>query len=251
MHFDWWTFALQTANFAVLVWLLHRFLYKPVLRMIEARRAAVDKQQADAAALEAEAKARLAEIEKARAGIAAEREAALKATATQAEEAARARQARAEREAAALLEETRKALAAERARAVTETRQAALDLALDIARRLLAELPAALRAEAWLEQVERHLAALPKAEVEALVDQFADGTALGVVTASVLDAETTKTWRTRLHRALGDHIEVKFETDPALIAGADLHFPSAILRFSWQSALARMRAEIESHGNAR
>jgi len=35
MHFDWSTFALQTVNFAILVWLLHRFLYRPVLRLLE------------------------------------------------------------------------------------------------------------------------------------------------------------------------------------------------------------------------
>ena len=39
MHFDWWTLALQTINFAILAWLLHRFLYKRVLRVIDARRA--------------------------------------------------------------------------------------------------------------------------------------------------------------------------------------------------------------------
>jgi hypothetical protein len=36
MRFDWGTFGLQTVNFAVPVWLLRRFLHKPVLRMIDA-----------------------------------------------------------------------------------------------------------------------------------------------------------------------------------------------------------------------
>jgi len=47
MHFDWSTFALQTVNFAILVWLLHRFLYRPVLRLLDARRAEIDKQYAE------------------------------------------------------------------------------------------------------------------------------------------------------------------------------------------------------------
>ncbi|PPC85052.1 MAG: ATPase, partial [Methylocystis sp.] len=46
MRFDWWTLGLQTVNFAVLVWLLHRLLYRPVLRMIDARRAEMEKQYA-------------------------------------------------------------------------------------------------------------------------------------------------------------------------------------------------------------
>ena len=31
MQLDWWTIGLQTVNFTVLIWLLNRFLYKPVL----------------------------------------------------------------------------------------------------------------------------------------------------------------------------------------------------------------------------
>ncbi len=60
MHFDWSTFALQTVNFAILVWLLHRFLYRPVLRLVDARRAEIEKQYAEARAVEAEAKAKAA-----------------------------------------------------------------------------------------------------------------------------------------------------------------------------------------------
>jgi F-type H+-transporting ATPase subunit b len=41
MALDGWTIALQTVNFAILVWLLHRFLYRPVLRVIDARKAEV------------------------------------------------------------------------------------------------------------------------------------------------------------------------------------------------------------------
>jgi F-type H+-transporting ATPase subunit b len=57
-------------------------------------------------------------------------------------------------------------------------------------------------------------------------------------------------WKTRLHRALGDQTIIEFDLDPALIAGTELHFPNAILRFSWRSTLATIRAEVESHDNA-
>ena len=40
MQFDLTTFALEVLNFLVLVWLLKRFFYQPVLAVIEARRAA-------------------------------------------------------------------------------------------------------------------------------------------------------------------------------------------------------------------
>ena len=60
MHFDWWTLALQTVNFAILVWLLQRFLYKPVLRMVDARRAEIDKAICRGRADDAQAKAQRA-----------------------------------------------------------------------------------------------------------------------------------------------------------------------------------------------
>jgi len=37
MLFDWFTFAAQLLNFIILVWLLKRFLYRPVLKAIDDR----------------------------------------------------------------------------------------------------------------------------------------------------------------------------------------------------------------------
>jgi F-type H+-transporting ATPase subunit b len=246
IHFDWWTLALQTVNFAVLVWLLHRFLYKPVLRMIDARKAEVQKQYDEAKAAEEAAQAHLAAIESERAGLVSEREAALKTAAAQAEEAAKARRAQAEAEAAALLDGTRKTLATERDKVLAEARKSALDLGIGFARRLLAEVPVKLRTEAWLERIERYLVALPKTEMDALVHQFDNGGALTVVTASPLASETAETWRDHLRRSLGDGTAIAFDANSDLMAGAELHFPSAVLRFSWQSTLVAVRSEIEA-----
>jgi F-type H+-transporting ATPase subunit b len=246
IHFDSWTLALQTVNFAVLVWLLHRFLYKPVLRMIDARKAEVQKQYDEAKAAEEAAQAHLAAIKSERAGLVSEREAALKAAAAQAEEAAKARRAQAEAEAAALLDGTRKTLATERDKVLAEARKSALDLGIGFSRRLLAEVPVKLRTEAWLERIERYLVALPKAEMEALVHQFDNGGALTVVTASPLASETAETWRDHLRRSVGDGTAIAFDANSDLVAGAELHFPSAVLRFSWQSTLAAARSEIEA-----
>jgi F-type H+-transporting ATPase subunit b len=251
MHLDWWTLGLQTVNFAVLVWLLHRFLYKPVLRMIDARKAEIERQYVDARATEQKAKAQLAAAEAERAGISAEREAGLKAAAAQAHELIEARRAQSERDAQALLDAARKTVASERAGALQEARRMALDLGAEFARRLLAEVPMQLRAEAWIERIERHIDELTAAEREALRRQVADGGALTVVTAAPLPGSVADVWRERLRRRLGEGIDISFEVSPALIAGAELHFPTAVLRFSWQGALEAARAELGAHADAR
>lgn len=251
MHLDWWTIGLQTINFGILVWLLHRFLYKPVLTMIDARKAEVRGQLDVAKNVEAKAKAELAAVEAERAGIAAEREAALKAAAAQAREMAEARRAQAERDAEALMDSTRKTLASEREGALDEARRVALDLGSDFAQRLLAEVPMQYRAEAWIERIEQHLKAMPQAEREALVHQLAEGKPLAIVTACALPPATADHWNARLRQSLGISSAMTFAVDPALIAGAELHFPTAILRFSWQRALAAARIEAGAHGQPR
>ena len=251
MRLEWSTIALQTINFVVLVWLLKRFLYKPVLRMIDARKADLKRQYDEAKTAEQQAKAGLAAVEAERTNIAAERDAALKAAAAQGEEAAKTRRAQAEREAAALFAGMRNKLAIERDRALGEARKLAIDLGTDIARRLLTEMPVVCGAEAWLQRIERYLAALPQVELAALVRQFEGGGALSVVTASPLAPEAIETWRGRLQRSLGDRTAIAFEVNPDLIAGAELRFPSAVLQFSWQSALAAVRSEVEEYVDAR
>jgi F-type H+-transporting ATPase subunit b len=251
MHFDWSTLALQMVNFAVLVWLLHRFLYRPVLRVVDTRRAEIEKQYDGARAAEAQMKDRLTAVDAERAGIAVERAAALREATAQAEQAASAGRAKAEREAAALLEDARKTLAAERNQALAEMKRAALDLGAEIAGRLFAEAPMKLRSEVWIERIEQYLAALPKSEIEALTHRLPEGVPVGVVTASALPAESEETWRWRLHNTLCHGTAIEFAVDPTLVAGAELHFPNAVLRFSWKNALAAMRTEIESDANAR
>lgn len=245
MQFDWWTLGLQTVNFGVLVWLMHRFLYKPVLRMLDARHAEIEMQYADAHAAEAKAKEQLAAIEADRKDVASEREAVLKAAASQAEEFAKARRAQAEIEAATTLNDVRKTLAVERDKAFAEAQNLALDLGASVARRLLREAPAKLRTEAWLERIEQYLAALPATEKDELNRQLDDGGVVSVVTALALPSEIAENWRARLRRPLGDGIALSFEVDPDLVAGAELHFPSATLCFSLQSALASVRSEIK------
>ena len=48
MKFDWWTFLLQTINVAVLIWILQRFLFKPIQTLIMQRQQAIQ-QSTDAA----------------------------------------------------------------------------------------------------------------------------------------------------------------------------------------------------------
>jgi len=57
LELNWSTFALEIFNFLVLVWILKRFLYKPVLNVITRRRETIENQLAEARQLHADADA--------------------------------------------------------------------------------------------------------------------------------------------------------------------------------------------------
>src|SRR4030042_3274780 len=56
MLIDWFTVGAQVVNFLILVWLMKRFLYKPILHAIDEREKRIAAERADADAKEAEAR---------------------------------------------------------------------------------------------------------------------------------------------------------------------------------------------------
>ena len=249
MSLNWSTLVLQTVNFAVLVWLLQRFLYRPVLKIIDARKSAVQEQMAKVEATENNARVLLAEIEKERANIALERNGALASAAVHAEESAQLSRVQAEQEAKAIVTAAHETIQAEREHLLAEARRVALDLATDFAHRLIAEMPAALCADAWIERIEQHLQGVPKSELAALAAQLTDGKALMLVTPTPIPEVSVPKWRTRLEQTLGTQAPMTFEVDPELIAGAELHFPAAVLDLSGRGALATLRSQMDDHAN--
>ena len=255
MHFDGWTFALQGANFLVLVWLLRRFLYRPILALVAARRSEIETQYQQGEALKSEAQKELASAAAARASLESERDVLCKRAADEAAGIIAHARAQAQREGTALIEDARKKIAAERATALAEAPRLATDLGCDLARQLLGALPAGVRAHGWLERLLGYLAALPAPERERLLHSLsAAGRAIAadptvcVKTADPLSEGDRERCRTELRALLGQALTIDFGVDPALIAGVEMHLPNAIVRLSWRDTLERVRSELPSTG---
>ena len=62
MLIDWFTVGAQVLNFLILVWLMKRFLYKPILHAIDAREKRIATELADADAKKAEARTEREEL---------------------------------------------------------------------------------------------------------------------------------------------------------------------------------------------
>ena len=246
MHIDRWTLLLQTVNFTVLIWLLQRFLYRPIQRLSDARRAQIDRQFAEARALAEQASSQLAGLATQRAGIAGERQALLQAADGEARKAAAAVLAQAQRDAQTTLARGRDTLAAERQQAERDSHALALDLGSQLALQVLQQLPRALREDAWIERMAAYLNALPGEQLQALRAQLTSTAGLEVRTAAPLEPAAQQRWTERLRGVLGAQIPVSFAVSTQLQAGAELRFPQARLEFSWQSLIAAVRAQLQS-----
>lgn len=241
MHIDGWTLALQTINVVVLIWLLSRFLYRPVIAAIAARQAAAVRILAEAEASRDSAQARARELQ-------------LKAEALAASESdvlAGAR-ARAEIERAEILraagEETARLQTAGRAdlehEAVAARKRLEADaarLAVDIARKLLRRAPAKAVAEAMFADLLARLDALAQAERDRLVPR---GAQVRLSTSEALTPAEQAHFLTALRKVFPGLGDLAFEVDPELLAGFELAGPNLVVTNSWRADLAQIATAL-------
>ncbi len=236
MNFSWWTFALQAVNFLILIWLLRRFLFKPVTAIVARRKEEIARGMAEVSAEKQKAVTIQHDLQAQRAGIEAERQKAIDEQRAQqdAERKKMIDEARAEAE--KIRSQAATQLGEERAAATHELFSQTIELAMNLAERLLRELTFPSIDHAFLTRVLEHLDRLSAPERAALVSHL-DETPLVVTTAHPLEAREESEWREQLAKRIGGATRVKFNTDPTLIAGAEITFPNAILRFNWRDAL--------------
>lgn len=233
MLIDWFTVGAQALNFALLLWLMQRYLYRPVFAAVDAREKHIAAELADAAAKQKEARVErdaFAEKNKAfdaqRAGLlgqateeaAAERKKLLTAASQAADAAAAERQGALQGEADAL----HHALGA---RARQEV--------FAIARETLAELASVSLEERVCAVFIERLRALDGPARERLAATLASATGLARLRSAF---ELSEAQRTAIQQALNDgfgmQAPLRFELAPALVAGIQLNAGGQRLEWS-------------------
>ncbi len=240
MSIDWITVAAQVANFLVLVWLLKRFLYRPILDGIDAREKEITTRMAEAATIREAAQAaeaqHMAEI------------ATLRASRAEALEDVR-QAARAERD--VLLREARARLAAEQAereqQRVEEARRYSAELHRRGAQALLSLTRKALTdlADETLEQrIAVHCATRLGAvadELRAAGGESRDAVAL---TRDPLPPDVAAQLRDAIAAALPG-VALRVDSDPSLAPGLTLRLGGAQVAWTVDSYLDGLDAVLE------
>lgn len=245
MHIDWWTLGLQTVNVLVLLFLLKRFLLKPVLGMIAARQDAVAAETNAAKAARAEAEAARAEAETQLASVAAEKAEQLAAAAKEADTARNAALQSARDAAESVRKAAESDIEKERRAAKLTLETHAGELAMTIAERLVGRLPASSRVEGFTEPFLAGIAALPP-ESRALI---ANAGTVDLLVAEPMPEDWASSLRRKIETATGGPLAAfEIRTEPALIAGIELVTPHLTVRNSFRADLETIRAELVNHG---
>jgi F-type H+-transporting ATPase subunit b len=230
-------------NFGLLLWVLQRILYRPLREGIDKRRAEIASvreraaaEQSAAQVLRAEAKKRLAEIEKHRETIIADaREQAAKEEARILE--------RARQDAAVERERVQRTLERERGEALAWLREATVDNAAEIAGRLLKDLlPEAADAvlmQALVASLAEHGDAFEEEVVAAAGPESRIAVELSVARAA--SEEVLETLRQALASACPAPCDLSVREDESLLAGPVLRIGDHVLDASVAGHLAVLR----------
>jgi F-type H+-transporting ATPase subunit b len=251
VELSWPTFFLEIINFLVLVWILKRFLYKPVLEAIAQRKAAIEKSLTDANAKEAGARAlaeqyqnRLAEWDREKEKLRAQVAEEISAQRVQMM-AALENSLKQEREKARVLEERR--LSDLQSKVEEEGRAKGVQFtARLLARAASSELEARLVSLA-LED----LPLLSEEQIEALrsVSQQ-PGLHVKVTSAFPLSAPQRGVIAQKLKDVTQESVAVEFNQDNGLLAGLRISVGPWVLRANLEDEL-KFFAEAVHHGSRR
>ncbi len=251
MLIDWFTVGAQALNFLILVWLLKRFLYRPILDAIDAREKRIAAEIADADAKTAEARRERDEFRRKNHEF-DEHRAALLTRATDEANAERAR----------LLDEARSAAAALSAKRTKTLRDEARSLGEAISRRTQQEVFAIARKglmDLATTSLEERLGEVFTRRLREMDPRTKQGLAEALKAASEpvlvrsafdLPEAQRATIRNAINETFAADIPLRFETAPDLVSGIELTAQGKKVGWSIADYLASLQKGVGELLNA-
>ncbi len=246
MLIDWFTVAAQVVNFLILVWLLKRFLYHPILDAIDAREKKIANALADADAKKTEAQKERDEFQHKNEAFEQQR-ATLMDQVTE--------EAKVERQ--RLLDEARQAADAFSAKRQETLRNDAHNLnqaislrtrqeVFAIARKALTDLAAVSLEERLADVFTRRLRDMDDSSKKSLSEALKTASEpVRVRSAFDLPAAQRTTIQNALNETFSSDISIRFETAPDLISGIELATDGHKLAWSISDYLASLEKGVD------
>jgi len=223
MLIDWFTVGAQALNFLILVWLLKRFLYKPILNAIDAREKLIARELADTEAKKTEAQKEREEFQKKNEEFDQQR-AALLTKATDEAKAERQRLVDEARKAANVLSAKRQESLMNEARNLNQSvSRLTQKEVFAITRKALTDLATTSLEERIGEVFTRRLRELDEKAKAILGDALKKNSEPALVRSTFdLPAAQHAAIQNALNETFSAEIPLRFETSPELVSGIEL-----------------------------
>jgi F-type H+-transporting ATPase subunit b len=232
MLIDWFTVGAQTINFLVLLWLMRRFLYRPILNAIAAREKRIADELAAAAAVSVEAVQMTKSLADKTKAFDAEKAALLTAAVTGASAEHDRLLAQAHGEFEQLQLEQQGRLQSTRVAEKDRVRRLVTDEVFSISRRALGDLAGADLEERMVTVFLARFRQLPPPEKSSWMAALKSTTAPAVVRSRFVLVPALRTLiQTAVDENCGSSIPMSFETSPDGVAGLELTASGS--RISW------------------
>lgn len=251
MRLDWFTVAAQLINFLILVLLLRKYLYRPVLKAVDEREKKIAAQVNAAAATEKAAQEKKQEYAEKEADLARQADRLMQLAKTDAEAVRDRLVAEARQSVERQRGQWQSALRTEQEHAATELTREVQGAVVGVARKFLGDLAGADLETRMTSVFLERLKVLGEEQRARLAAATAGATEI-IVRSTVLPDETGKSSiRDAVAGLIGrTDLRFGFETDEAMICGVGLYVPGYKLEWSVAGYLEQLNNKISGAGQA-
>lgn len=249
MLIDWFTVSAQVINFLILVWLLKRLLYAPVLAAIDAREKKIAARLAEAAAGAAKAQSERDELRRQTESFGHERETLMRTAVDEANLERQRLVEAARNDAQNLRTRLLEAEANERVQFNRRFLEHAQEELFAMARKVLSDLAGVALQERMIDVFEAHLrqpgAHWREAAGAALSVPSTTPKNVLIRSAFELSAARRANLTLTVRECLGENVSVRFEDSPRLVCGLELNVEGLKLAWSVDDYLTSLSQQVE------
>lgn len=235
MKINWFTVIAQIVNFLVLVWLMKKYLYKPIMEAIDEREKKIASEIADAKSKMTEAKKEQDEFQKKNVEFDSNKKKMMDQATSDAEDERQKLLDTAKKEAAGLKQKLEEASKELQKNLSDEISQKTQNEVFSITKKALSELASTNLEEQAVLVFIKKIKSISEKDKKQFIDAFhSDLAPLSVKSAFDLSEKEQKSITTAIAGILGQNGKYEFKTDSKLIGGIEL--ASNGYKLSWSLA---------------
>lgn len=247
MSVDWLTVVAQIVNFLVLVWLLQRFLYGPIVRAMERREGSIKSRLAEAAETKRLAEAEAEKLKAARQDVEDHRERMLSEARAEAESLRHSLEEEVRGEMETLRESWRRDIEAERETFLTDLKRRMIEHFYDLSREALGSLANTSLNSAIADRFVDRFSQLDKQGLETLKSAALQaGAQVRIESSFPLEPPLKRRITAAVHELLSDKLDVEYAHNDDLVCGIRLKAGGQTVSWSITGYVDRLEERVRA-----